>query len=111
VSLSGFAGLNFGALLAAIGIGSPVLGLRPWRAGRSATVNDPKPLIAISSPRPRAAEIASKTASSALSAVPLGRLALLAMWAVSPTASEMGASQGYHEDILIMRIIQCRLTH
>ena len=41
-SLSCFPLLKVGVLLAAISIGSSVLGLRPVRAGRSATANDPK---------------------------------------------------------------------
>src|SRR4051794_26560328 len=43
--------LNFGALLAAIWMRSPVCGFTPWRAPRSATENLPKPVIATSPPR------------------------------------------------------------
>ena len=43
--------LNFGTLLAAIWIFSPVCGFTPWRAPRSATENFPKPVKLTSPPR------------------------------------------------------------
>ena len=51
VSLSSAPAKNFGTLLAAIWIRSPVCGLTPWRAPRSATENLPKPVKATSPPR------------------------------------------------------------
>jgi hypothetical protein len=53
---------NLAARLAAIWIVSPVAGLRPSRAARSATLNLPKPAIATSWPAASSAAIVSKTA-------------------------------------------------
>src|SRR3954465_15535158 len=54
-----------GTLLAAIVIVSPVRGLRPSRAPRSATWNLPKPVKLTSSPAPRAVSTDLITASTA----------------------------------------------
>ena len=56
---------NFAARLAAIWIDSPVAGLRPSRAARSAMLNFPKAAIATSRPAASSPAIVSKTASTA----------------------------------------------
>src|SRR5688500_1926559 len=65
--------LNFGTRLAAIWIFSPVCGLTPWRAPRSATENLPKPVMLISPPRFRVSSITLREASTAFVASPLDR--------------------------------------
>jgi hypothetical protein len=60
--------LNRGTLLAAIWIRSPVCGLTPWRAPRSATVNLPKPVKLTSPPRLSVSSMTWSTASTALPA-------------------------------------------
>src|SRR6476646_4899922 len=59
---------NFGALLAAIWMRSPVCGFTPWRAPRSATENLPKPVIATSPPRCSVSLTTSVSAFTAASA-------------------------------------------
>src|SRR3954447_2561976 len=61
--LNADAGLNRGALDAAISMVSPVCGLRPWRAERSLTLNFPKPLMATSSPAATRVAMTSNVAS------------------------------------------------
>src|SRR5690606_40462423 len=46
-------------------ISSPVCGLRPWRAARSTTLKEPKPLTVTSSPLERASSMAENTAFTA----------------------------------------------
>ena len=65
--------LNFGTLLAAIWILSPVCGLTPWRAPRSATENLPKPVKLISPPRFSVSSITLRAASTAFVASPFDR--------------------------------------
>src|SRR5262249_26304546 len=59
-------------------IGSPVRGLRPCEAARSATVKVPKPTRRTSSPFRNAAATASKTPSTAFVASPFDRPVLVA---------------------------------
>ena len=70
-SLNGLPALNVAAVEAEISRLSPVLGLRPVRAGRLLVPKVPKPAIRTSSPLARASAIASNTASTASPAVHL----------------------------------------
>ena len=64
-SRNGLPALKVGVVEAATSRLSPVLGLRPVRAGRLLVPNVPKPTIRTSSPLARVSAIASKTASTA----------------------------------------------
>ena len=70
-SLNGLPALNVGAVEAAMFRLSPVLGLRPVRAGRLLVPKVPKPAIRTSSPLARASVIASNTVSTAFPAADL----------------------------------------
>ena len=70
-SRNGLPALKVGAVEAAISMLSPVLGLRPVRAGRLRVPKLPKPTIRTSSPLARASPIASNTASTASPATDL----------------------------------------
>src|SRR4051812_1015389 len=56
--------LNRGAFDASMVMGSPVAGLTPRRAARSATENFPKPVMLTSDPEASASSMASRVASS-----------------------------------------------
>src|SRR5690606_36232930 len=64
--LSCVPGRKTGLLRARMVISSPVCGLRPCRAARSTTLNDPNPLMVTSSPFDSDSSIAEKTALTAL---------------------------------------------
>ena len=69
--LNGLPALNVGVAEAAMFRLSPVLGLRPVRAGRLLVPKVPEPTTRTSSPLARASPIASNTASTALPAADL----------------------------------------
>jgi hypothetical protein len=60
--------VNFTTLLAGMVISSPVRGLRPLRAARSATLKEPKPVKVTESPALSASVITAMVASRADSA-------------------------------------------
>lgn len=59
--------LKTSAPLAETDTGAPVFGLRPFRAWRSRTVNDPNPRSSTRFPAAKASEIRSKMASTSFS--------------------------------------------
>lgn len=82
-SRSAFAGLNEGAVEAAMAMLSPVRGLRPVRAGRDRVEKAPKPAIVTVSPPASASAMAENTAFTAASASDLASEVLAVRWAAS----------------------------
>jgi hypothetical protein len=77
-SFSALPALKDGTLAAAIWIGAPVCGLRPVRAGRSLTLNEPNPTSDTELPDFSDAAIASVMASIARAAAAFGKSAVTA---------------------------------
>jgi hypothetical protein len=87
--------LNFGTLLAAIWIFSPVCGFTPWRAPRSATENLPKPVKLISPPRFSVSSIVVRTASTAFVASPFPRPDSDATWSTNSDFVTFSSLRGF----------------